>query len=218
MLYINFFPYLCFMNKVKYPRTYHFEWSEGATSDDKKLTSIKHFLGKEVIMSEKRDGENTTISKEYIHARSLDSVDHLSQHWLKGFWSTFNYEIPEGWRICGENLFAKHSVGYNDLTTYFEVFSIWNENNECLSYDDTVEWCNLLGLTHVPILYRGIFDETFLRNYKIDTEKQEGYVVRLADSFKFENFSKSVAKWVRKGHVTTSKHWKQEKVIPNTLK
>jgi hypothetical protein len=204
--------------RYKYNRTFHFPWSEGATSDDKILASIEHFIGKEIIMSEKRDGENTSIYKDYIHARSLDSVDHLSQHWLKGFWSTFNYEIPEGWRICGENLYAKHSVGYNDLTTYFEVFSIWNENNECLSYDDTEDWCNLLGLTHVPVLYRGIFDENFLKNYKIDTEKQEGYVVRLAASFKFEDFAKSVAKWVRKNHVTTTNHWKLEKVIPNTLK
>jgi hypothetical protein len=57
-----------------------------------------------------------------------------------------------------------------------------------------------------------------LKNYKIDTEKQEGYVVRLAASFKFEDFAKSVAKWVRKNHVTTTNHWKLEKVIPNTLK
>ena len=203
--------------KTKYPRTYHLPFSQGVTSDDKKLSSVAHFHGKEIVMTEKMDGENTTISRDYTHARSLDSVDHPSRHWLKGFWSTICYNIPEDWRICGENLYAEHSLGYNDLTSYFQVFSIWNEKNECLSWDETEEWCNLLGLTLVPVLWRGTFDENFLRNYKLDTEKHEGYVIRLADSFNFEDFDTSVAKWVRENHVTTDEHWMNKKVIPNKL-
>jgi hypothetical protein len=206
------------MNKFKYPRSFHLPFSEGCSSDDKKLLSIEHFIGKEIVMSQKMDGENSTLMKECIYARSLDSVDHPSQHWLKGFWSTFNYNIPEDWRICGENLYAKHSIPYTNLITYFEVFSIWNENNICLSWDDTEDWCKLLGLTTVPVIWRGIFDENFLRNYKFDTEKQEGYVIRLVDNFSYDDFDISLAKFVRSNHVTSSKHWKQEKVIPNTLK
>jgi hypothetical protein len=133
-------------------------------------------------------------------------------------WGNMAHNIPDGWRICGENLYAKHSIGYDSLDSYFEVFSIWNDNNECLSWDETEEWCELLGLKHVPIIWRGIFDEEFLRNYKFDTEKQEGYVVRLADGFKYEDFGLSIAKMVRIGHVNTSNHWMNEKVIPNKLK
>lgn len=204
--------------KVKYPRTFHVPFSLGVTSDDKKLTSLDHFIGKEIVMTEKRDGENSTISKEYTHARSLDSVDQPYRHWLKGLWSTIQYDIPNEWRICGENLYAKHSILYTDLTTYFEVFSIWNEDNVCLSWNDTEDWCKLLGLTTVPVIWRGIFDEKFLRDYKFDTDKQEGYVIRLADSFKFEDFDTSLAKFVREGHVTTSNHWMNEKIIPNILR
>jgi len=204
--------------KHKYPRTFHLPWSEGCTSDDKKLTSVDHFYGKEIIMTEKRDGENSNLMRECIYARSLDSNDHPSRHWLKGMWANMKFDIPEDWRICGENMYAQHSVGYNDLKTYFEVFSIWNDDNICLSYDDTVEWCELLGLIHVPILYRGIFNEEFLRNYEIDTKKVEGYVIRLADSFKYEDFSMSVAKWVRENHVTTNSHWMYDKIIKNKLK
>jgi hypothetical protein len=205
------------IKKYKYPKTKHLHWSNSIANDDKILKSIDHFIGKEIIMTEKMDGENTTCAKEYIHARSLDSVDHPSRHWLKGFWSTFNYEIPEGWRICGENLYAEHSIHYNSLESYFEVFSIWDENNKCLSWDDTVEWCKLLGLSHVPVIWRGIFDEQFLRNYTFDTEKQEGYVIRLASDFDFKDFSKSVAKFVRPGHVTTDDHWMNKKIVPNEL-
>lgn len=204
--------------KVKYPRTYHLPFSQGFTSDDKVLKSIEHFIGKEIVMTEKRDGENSTIAKEYTHARSLDSVDQPYRHWLKGLWSTIQYDIPDEWRICGENLYAKHSIHYTDLTTYFEVFSIWNENNMCLSWNDTEDWCKLLGLTTVPVIWRGIFDENLLRNYKFDTTKQEGYVVRLADSFKYEDFDISIAKFVRKNHVNTNSHWMHEKIIPNLLK
>ena len=165
------------------------------------MALICHFIGKEIIMSEKMDGENSSLMCDSVYARSLDSVDHLSRHWLKGLWGSIKFDIPEGWRICGENLYAKHSIHYTGLKTYFEVFSIWNEKNECLSYDDTKEWCDLLGLTMVPTIWRGIFDETFLKNYNFDTETQEGFVIRLAESFKFEDFSTSVAKYVRAGHV-----------------
>jgi hypothetical protein len=204
-------------NKVKYPRTFHLPFSEGCTSDDKILSSVAHFVGKEIVMTEKMDGENTTISRDYTHARSLDSVDHESRHDLKSLWGSMRFDIPEDWRICGENLFAQHSLEYDSLKSYFQVFSVWNEKNECLSFDDTIEWCNLLGLTMVPVLWRGIFDEKFLRNYKIDTTKHEGFVIRLADSFKFEDFSTSIAKWVRKGHVQTDEHWMYKKVISNKL-
>lgn len=219
------------IDKIKYPRTNHVPSSPGGTSDDKRLSSLDHFLGKEIVISEKMDGENSTLSKEYNHARSLDSVDHPSRHWLKGLWGTIRFDIPEGWRICGENLYAKHSIHYIDLESYFQVFSIWNENNVCLSYDDTKEWCNLLGLTMVPTLWRGIFNEERLRYYELGqingylnverlcTEKKEGYVIRLADSFKFEDFDKSVAKWVRKNHVNpNSDHWIYKKIIPNFIK
>lgn len=204
-------------NKFKYPRTFHLPWSEGCNSDDKKLSSVDHFYGKEIIMTEKRDGENSNLMRECIYARSLDSVNHPSRHQLKRLWGAIRFDIPEDWRICGENLYAKHSLHYNDLKSYFEVFSIWNENNICLSFDETLEWCHLLGLVHVPILWRGIFDEDFLKNYKINTENQEGYVIRLSDSFKYEDFNISVAKWVRKGHVNTKSHWMYDKIIPNKL-
>ena len=205
-------------NKVKYPRTKHLMWSKSISSDDKKLKSVKHFYGKEIVMTEKRDGENSNLMRDCIYARSLDSNDHPSRHWLKGMWANMKFNIPDNWRICGENLYAKHSVGYDSLETYFEVFSIWNEENVCLSIDDTLDWCELLGLIHVPILYRGKFDEDFLKNYKIDTKKVEGYVIRLADSFKYEDFNFSVAKWVRENHVQTNDHWMYNKIIKNKLK
>lgn len=46
------------MKRYKYPRTSHFVWSKGATSDDKILHDLSNFEGKEVVCSIKMDGEN----------------------------------------------------------------------------------------------------------------------------------------------------------------
>jgi len=46
----------------------------------------------------------------------------------------------------------------------------------------------------------------------------EGYVVRRAASFAYEDFQTSVAKWVRPNHIQTDEHWMHKAVIPNGLK
>jgi len=203
----------------KYPRTYHFPWSEGATSDDKILSSYDHFVGMEVVVTEKMDGENTSCYNDHFHARSLDSMHHESRDAVKSLWGVFKHDIPDGWRICGENMYAKHAIAYNSLPSFFMVFSIWNEKNECLSWDETVEWCNLIGLKHVPVLYRGVWDEKHIKTLwtpdKRDT--MEGYVVRNANSFHYDDFAMNLAKVVRSGHVAEgSEHWKNN-WVPNKL-
>lgn len=210
-----------FTDRVKYPRTHHFPWSPGIHSDDRVISSLDNFAGKRVIVTVKQDGENTTLYRDYIHARSLDSRNHPSRDWVKNFHANFAHEIPEGFRICGENLYAEHSIHYDDLESYFMGFSIWTERNECLSWDETLEWFSLLDITPVPVLYDGIYDEKLIRSIEkgLNFERDEGFVLRLADGFKYGDFKISVAKFVRQNHVQTNKHWMQgQRVIPNGLK
>ena len=205
----------------KYPKTFHVPWSPGITRDDRVLTSMDQFVGKKVVVSEKLDGENTTIYKNHIHARSLSSGDHPSRSWVKGLWGSISHSIPSGFRICGENLFAKHSITYEALPSYFLVFSIWNDKNVCLSWEETVEWCELLGLHHVPVLYEGAYDEDAVRaswQPLMGGKESEGYVVRLRDAFAYEDFRECVAKMVRKNHVQTDSHWMHTEVVQNKLK
>lgn len=209
-----------FDERVKYGRTYHVPWSPGCHFDDKMLRDMFHFYGQEVYVSIKRDGENTTMYPEHFHARSLDSRHHESRDWAKALWGNIRYDIPKGWRISGENLYAQHSIKYDDLESYFEVFSIWNDRNTRLDLDDQLEWCKLLGLTHVPIIWRGVYDEASLRDIHkdLDTEKVEGYTITLVNGYHASKFRKSIAKWVRKNHVTTDEHWMNGPIIPNKLK
>ena len=207
-------------NRYKYGRTLHVPWSEGVSNDDKIIRDFSNFEGKEIVASIKMDGENSTLMSKWCYARSLDSNNHPSRNWLKGLWGSIMYNIPENWRICGENLYATHSIHYTDLPSYFMVFNIWDSNNICLSWDDTLVWCELLDLVPVKVIYRGIFDLEVIKNLHkyLDLTKDEGFVVRLANPFKYSDFSKSVCKWVRKGHVQTDAHWSTQKIEPNKLK
>jgi hypothetical protein len=209
------------MDPIKYPRTPHLPWSPGATNDDRVLSSVDHFEGKEVIITEKMDGENCNFYRDYLHPRSTTYSPHPSRDWIKKFHAQIRHEIPEGWRICGENLFAKHSIHYLNLHSYFVAFSIWTDQNIALSWAETVEYCELLGITPVRSLHEGIFEESYIRDTftrDLDFTVIEGYVVRLASSFSFENFSTSIAKYVRAKHVQTDEHWMYQPVIPNVLK
>ena len=159
--------------------------------------------------------------RDRLHARSVDGRNHPSQAWVKRLWASVCGDIPEGWRVCGENLYARHSIAYEDLPSYFMGFSVWNAKNECLSWDDTLEWFDLLSIEPVPVLYDGLFDEGKIRALWTPEqwEKQEGYVVRVAEAFGYGEFSRKVAKFVRPNHVQTSRHWMHgQPIVPNRLK
>ncbi len=204
-------------NYIKYPRTPHLPWSPGVTSDDVRIINTNQFKNCEVIVSEKMDGENTSLYRSHCHARSLDSRNHPSRDWIKQWHSSIAHDIPEGWRICGENLYAQHSVAYQKLNSYFYGFSLWDADNNCLSWCETKEWFQLLGIHTPPILYQGQWDEKAIRDIYIDPQLVEGYVVRLADRFAYDQFAQSVAKWVRPNHVQTDQHWMQAEIKPNGL-
>lgn len=210
-----------FTNRVKFPRTHHLPWSEGMHDDDRMIESLDRLRGRRVIVTTKWDGENSTLMTDYLHARSVDGRSHPSRSWLKGFWATFAQDIPPDWRICGENLFAEHSISYAALPSYFLGFSVWNERNVCLGWDETLQWFELLGITPVDVLYDGVFDESAIRAlYRSDRDwsTREGYVVRAADAFAYGDYRHMVAKFVRRGHVQTNKHWMQgQSIVRNGL-
>lgn len=210
------------MNYVKHPRIYHLPWSLGITDDDEVLTSTEQFKGKEIVITEKMDGENTTMYRDKIHARSIDSKSDPTRDWVKNLYSKIKNDIPKGWRVCGENLFAEHSIHYKNLPSYFMVHSIWIDG-ECSSWQDTEEFSELLGLDMVPKIYQGIWDESLfeklLSTYKSPySEEVEGYVVRLSDKISSGWYNDYVAKYVRKDHIKNDDHWFRRMIIPNELR
>lgn len=209
-----------FTSRVKYPRTYHVPDSPGATSDDRVMASAdfnRIFDAKDVVVTEKMDGECTTLYRDYLHARSLEYQAHESRDWIRALHARVAHEIPETWRICGENLYARHSIAYRNLPSYFMVFSIW-DGLRCLPWDETTEWCKMLDLHYVPTLYRGNdFPSSVAWRRTNRGEEIEGWVVRLASDFHYSAFRRSVAKYVRANHVQSGSHWMHGRVIPNGL-
>lgn len=205
---------------IKYPRTLHLPNSLSVQNDDKVMKDLSHMNGVDSVFLEKLDGENTNMYREGIHARSRDYSYHASRSWIVRKHAEIKHDIPEAWRLCGENVFAQHSISYEDLESFLYIFSIWNEKNEALSWDETVMWAELFGFPTVRVLYRGPFSldkvDEIVKN--LDTSKVEGLVVRPAGSFHFNDFKKKVAKWVRPNHVQTDKHWIHQKIIENKLK
>jgi len=209
-----------FTNRVKYPRTYHLPWSPGATSDDRIASDADSmFAGREVVITEKMDGENCTLYRDGLHARSLEYSPHPSRDRVKALWASIAHEIPDGWRICGENLTAEHSIHYGRLRSFFQVFSVWDDRNACLSWTETEEWAALLGLATVPVLaVAALFGNVRLAIESLSGADpgREGYVVRLSGEFHYREFRSCVAKWVRPGHVVhRAGHWANRPVVFN---
>lgn len=210
-----------FTDRVKYPRTFHLPNALAATSDDRVLANADHFVGRNVVVTEKMDGECTSIYPDgSLHARSIDYSPHPTRDRVRALAGRLAGEIPAGWRVCGENVFARHSIGYGQLPSFFLAFSIWR-GLTCLSWTETKEWFELLKLTSAPVLYEGIWNEAATNACHTGRSRcggeQEGYVVRLADEFHMREFSQSVAKMVRPNHVQTHDHWMRSSVVANGL-
>nr|WP_250808163.1 RNA ligase family protein [Neorhizobium tomejilense] len=202
-----------FTDLRKYPRTYHFGWSDGVQSDDKMLRSTTSMQGRRIIGTLKMDGENTTLYRDHMHARSLDSKHNFTRDEVKAFWSMIQNDIPERWRVCGENMWAVHSIEYERLAHVFYGFSVWNDRNVALPWDEgqdnTMEWFDLLGIQPVEVVYDGIFDEAAMRRIarEVMDAGHEGMVFRVADAIPYRDFPELAGKAVREGHVQTDQHW-----------
>jgi hypothetical protein len=216
------------VQKRKYPRTFHVPWSEGQASDDKTLDwddLEEMFASKDVVVTEKLDGENTTIySTGLTHARSVSSGAHPARTWVRALAARIGPDLPEGWRLVGENVYAQHSIRYTHLPSYFILFGVIDDQNIALAWDDVEEWAELLEIPAAPVIWRGPWTrETVKRlaRFRPVTSAYgpvvEGYVVRDAGAFPMEDFSWHAAKYVRRGHVQTDDHWMYQEVIPNQL-
>ena len=159
------------------------------------LGSTAGWEGEEYVFTEKMDGEGTTFYRDGLHARSLEFEQHDSRTHIKAIHAACAHDIPEGFRVCGENLTAVHSLRYEALRSYFLVFGVW-EGPTCLSWDDTVDWAMLLGLKVVPVLRRAPYSDALCRELcsALDPARQEGLVARPARAFHLGEFHRAVGK------------------------
>ena len=124
-------------------------------------------------------------------------------------------ELGDGVFLFGENMEGIHSIEYSNLTSYFYIFGV-RDNNIWVPWEKVEEYAYLLDIPTVPVLFKGILNsEKELKELveKLSKEKsslggiREGIVARSSGMFHNDDFADNVMKWVRKGHVTTDEHW-----------
>lgn len=208
------------MQRYKFPRTTHFPYSPNRSQDD--LVADPVFDG-DVVATVKMDGECTTIySDGYCHARSIDSGYHDSRSLVKRMAVEIGSALPSGWRICGENLYAKHSIHYTDLSSFFYAFAIFDDSpngGTCLPWDDFYSFVHdNLNPDFLPTpIFRGPYSAAYIRSLAEIQDGEEGLVVRPTKAFAYSDYSSIVRKYVRGNHVVSSDHWMYDRLVKNEL-
>jgi hypothetical protein len=215
------------MQSEKYGRTYHYPFSPGTTSDDRINFDYWSDLQqiRTVVHTEKLDGENNCLSKWGVFARShaAPTISPLTAT-LREFWQRIKNDIGD-LEIFLENMYAVHSIRYQQLEHLFYVFAV-RENGRWLSWEEVQFYAAMLDLPTVPQIEiestpgsQLLFEQKIMNMVSlagafapIDTATGkpctlEGIVSRNAAAFQSEAFAHNVFKWVRKGHVKTNEHW-----------
>ena len=139
------------MQSAKYSRTYHYPFSPGTSGDDR----INHDYWsdiqqiKTIVHTEKLDGENNCISKLGVFARSHAAP--TTSPWtatLREFWHRVRSDLAN-LEVFLENLYAIHSLKYQNLDSHFYVFAI-RDSGRWLSWEEVKFYASMIDLPTVP--------------------------------------------------------------------
>jgi hypothetical protein len=219
--------------RIKYPTTPYFPFSpqwrspDTAKDDEAFLANVDHLLDAPLVITTKMDGSNVQMDNKQIAARNGTTANHKSFDYLKALHAeTYKYVIPDGIQVFGEWLYAKHSIHYNNLTSYLQLFGVYDMNLRLWgSWKDVETMARLMMVPTVPVLKRSA---TFDKEWKLTkditelaqiviNQGHEGVVARIDYPFHYGQFSDHIAKYVRPNHVQTDEHWSQEDIVKNKL-
>ena len=203
----------------KYPRTYHFLFSPEVQSDDKVLSlkDLGNFISEEYVILEKMDGQNNCFKDGQLYARSHQlPTKHEWDTYLSNL--CYSKDMNPNYDYFFENLYAIHSIEYTNLSTYIFLINIHDKTTgEVLSWDEVEAEGRRLNIKTPKVIFRGTVKS--MVEYKKLMENQirfesseggecEGFIARPVKRFYLEDFTKKVGKYVRKGHVQTDVHWR----------
>jgi RNA ligase-like protein len=169
------------MELIKYPRTRHLEGSRlqiGDLSDDQRIAEL---LGKSLVVEEKVDGANCALSFDTDGMPQLQSRGHfltggyrerhfsLFKTWSSVHATRFFEALGTRFIMFGEWLYAKHTVFYDQLPSFFMEFDLYDRTTGLfLSTAQRREVLFGLPLMPVPVVYTG----------EISSVEQVGSLVR----------------------------------------
>ena len=217
------------MGSDKYLRTPHLPFSPGGTNDDRRLKSVDHLLGKEIVITEKMDGSNLCFTSGGVFARSHSGPPrHPSFDAAKAAWAMLRPKIQDNESNFGEWCLACHSIIYSALPGFFLFFGVrLDVTQEWLSWDEVIARGQDLDVPTTPVLWRGSVKHEKELHKLVDTLAaqpsacggvREGVVLRVVGRIATQEWEASIAKWVRANHVQTDDHWTNMRIVRNKLR
>lgn len=188
----------------------------------------KLLLNGQICLTEKIDGANCGLirTKDGFRFQKRGGLVGQSEHPQFGAliaWGQLNYDklmsVPENSIIYGEWAFAKHTIYYDKLPSYFLAFSWFDtKTNEHKHWSDLEELCEKIGLHTVPFIAQGHFAKDELFDNIPDpsaygSEPAEGLVV-------YNHKQQMRGKIVREEFVKEmeeSDHWTKYDMVKNKL-
>lgn len=136
----------------KYCRSLHANISLGSSSDDRFMPQgyVKSFAEKkQLILTEKLDGQNNCFSKHGVFARSHTApTEHPWDKPMRERWQLIKNDLND-LEIFGENMYGIHSIAYKKLSSYFYVFAV-REKDRWLSWEEVQFYAAMLDFPVVP--------------------------------------------------------------------
>ncbi|KXX67676.1 2'-5' RNA ligase [Flammeovirga sp. SJP92] len=162
----------------KYNRSLHAHSSKGTTSDDRFMPKgyVQAFASlRQLVLTEKLDGQNNCLSELGVFARSHATPSQLP--WDKPLierWQLIKNQL-KGLEVFGENMYGVHSIGYKKLSSFFYVFGI-REKDQWLSWDEVKFYAEVLDFPTVPEIEINKPLPAFTSTYKNDEEALQAWI------------------------------------------
>lgn len=213
-------------NNIKFPSILYLPFSPNIDPNDN--ISNKTFSNKEIVVTEKMDGENCCLYNGQVFARthsheavheSFAPIKQMYKQKIIPMQEVF--KIPENYMLFGENMTGIHSIEYNKLINYFYLFGVYDTTKHLwLEWGIVEKIANDIDVPTVPVIFSGILktdrEIQTLMNSKINTLSNysssafpEGFVVRYKNKFTNSTFKENIAKYVRKNHKQTDETWRR---------
>lgn len=136
------------------------------------------FGEKIVIFEYNPEAKFYTLTNKEIYSDTFSDINIDLE--VSEFWLDIAMEIPYDFRI-NVNFDGKNIIGKN----------IWNKE-ECLNYEDTAEYFEILSIRIPNILFEGIFEED-----KIESLKHKNFITRPHNKYNYLNFKENTFKNIK---------------------
>lgn len=220
---------------VKYPRTPHIEGSRTQPGDeDVPSVSLRELRGRTLVIEEKLDGANSGISFDQDGALILQSRGHvlsggprerqfdLFKRWASHHRAALWEILGTRYIMYGEWLYARHTIGYDQLPHYFLEFDLLDrDTGDFLSTERRQKVLGGGPVVSVPVLGTGpveTFDKFIGPSPCASAEWMEGLYIKWEEEGKVVGRYKYVRNVFRQRVEEESIHWMDRPIEQNQLR